>query len=81
MDFKSAKISESFEHFGEYFNDTLVCEDSERVQAHKPIERKKMHSVAKKVAKRKIDPPVMVKDIKVKKVNTTMKVKKIFNQG
>ena len=79
MDFKSAKISESFQHFGEYFNDTLVCEDSERVQAHKPIERKKEN--AKKVAKRKIDPPAMVKDIKVKKVNTTMKVKKIFNQG
>jgi hypothetical protein len=35
-----------------------------------------MHSVAKI----KIDPPAMVKDIKVKKVNTTMKVKKIFNQ-
>ena len=35
-----------------------------------------MHSVAKKVAKRKIDPPVLTKEIKVKKVDSTMKVKK-----
>jgi hypothetical protein len=35
-----------------------------------------MHSVAKKVAKRKIDPPVLTKEINVKKVDSTMKVKK-----
>ena len=35
-----------------------------------------MHSVAKKVAKRKTDSPMHAKDIKVKKVDNTVKVKK-----
>ena len=35
-----------------------------------------MHSVAKKVARRKTDSPMHAKDIKVKKVDNTVKVKK-----